>query len=139
MGSQAHQPSRLHLEVPSRMDDVSEALERLHDFVHTNLACKESVYRARLAFNEALTNALKHGNQYQPEKQITVKAKVNGHGLIFTVEDEGTGFERKAVESPVTDQNLYRTHGRGIHLLEELADEIAFECDGRRLRVTIAP
>lgn len=139
MGSQPQdKESLLHLQVQSQLDAVSDALERLHDFADAHLSTDESIHRAQLLFNEALTNALKHGNDFEPEKQITVDVRANGHGLMFSVEDEGLGFEPESVENPVTEENLCRTHGRGIHLIEELADEVAFECDGRRLCVTIS-
>lgn len=140
MGEQPHEDaSILHLQVESRMDRVSAALDTLHAFAEAHLQKEEAVYRAQLLFNEALTNALKHGNGFEAEKQITVDVKANGRAFTFSVEDEGIGFEPDSVESPIKERNLRRSHGRGLHLIEELADEVVFECDGRRLCVTIRP
>ncbi len=129
----------MQLQVQSRMDDVSDALDQLHSFAQAHLHTEDAIHRAQLLINEAVTNALKHGNDYQPEKHITVEVTANGQAFVFSVEDEGRGFEPEDVDDPVEEVNLLRTHGRGIHLIEELADEVAFESDGRRLRVTIRP
>lgn len=138
MGSESSL-ERLRFRVQSTQDKVAAVVDRVHAFVEDQFQKEETIYRAQLLFNEAMTNALKHGNDYHADKNIQVEVEANGRTFAFSVEDEGAGFEPDDVENPLNGTNMMRAHGRGLHIIEELADEVAYERDGRRLRVTVYP
>jgi serine/threonine-protein kinase RsbW len=79
-------------------------------------------YRIMLAVSEAFTNALEHGNNYNPDKKIEIRLTVNTTAIFADVIDEGL-CDVKALQnrkSPVsTDEG-----GRGIDLIEKMADRI---------------
>jgi serine/threonine-protein kinase RsbW len=93
----------------------------------------ESIYGIRLALMEALVNAAKHGNRLDTGKRIEVEAKITPKRIVVTIEDEGTGFDRKKVPDPTLAENLIKSHGRGILLIESYMDKVRWSHGGRRL------
>jgi serine/threonine-protein kinase RsbW len=55
--------------------------------------------------------------------------------LTVSVQDEGAGFSRTTVRDPLTEDNLFKEGGRGIFLIEEMADEVHYEMDGRKVNM----
>lgn len=83
-----------------------------------------------VSLTEAVNNAIFHGNCADKEKLVQVKLrKQNGH-LAFRVTDEGVGFDPASVPDPTQPENLCKCGGRGVFLMRELADNIAFHDNG---------
>jgi serine/threonine-protein kinase RsbW len=93
----------------------------------------ESFFALRIALEEGLVNAIKHGNRLDREKLVRVAAKVTHSRAEITVEDEGSGFERHKVPDPTERNNLHRCSGRGILLIEAYMSEVKWDHGGRRL------
>lgn len=84
-----------------------------------------------LALHEALVNAVIHGNAEDPSKRVYVTTCCNADGEVsITVRDQGRGFDPKVVPDPTTAECKLCTHGRGIHLMRALMDEVSFEEGG---------
>ena len=85
---------------------------------------------------EALANAVIHGNHEDPEKHVFVVCRCSMDGqVMITVRDEGEGFDSRAVPDPTEPQGLLLTHGRGLHIMRSLMDEVSFEEDGTVVRM----
>ncbi len=56
-------------------------------------------------------------------------------GMLIVVRDPGPGFDPAAIASPTVGQNIYRHHGRGIYLINQLMDEVSFEKGGTEIRM----
>jgi serine/threonine-protein kinase RsbW len=95
----------------------------------------ESAYGIRLALEEALANAIKHGNRLDHQKKVHVEAKISKRKIEICVEDEGIGFDRTSVPDPTLAENLEKSHGRGILLIESYMDEVHWSRGGRRLKM----
>jgi serine/threonine-protein kinase RsbW len=95
----------------------------------------ESRYSVNLALCEAIINAMKHGNHGDPDKKVRVSAKISSRQVEIVVEDEGAGFDRDMVEDPRRAENLHKTHGRGILLIEASMDKVQWTRGGRRLKM----
>ena len=92
--------------------------------------------RAAQTIREALANAVIHGNHQNQEKQVHVACRFSMDGeVLISVRDEGEGFDSRAVPDPTEDQRLLLTHGRGLHLMKTLMDEVSFEEKGRVVRM----
>jgi len=76
----------------------------------------------RLCFQEAVTNAVVHGNQYDEKKYVHISLHQNEDKLIFKIRDEGTGFHIENVRNPLEKKNLTLPGGRGLFLIKEYAD-----------------
>jgi serine/threonine-protein kinase RsbW len=95
----------------------------------------DSTFAIRLALEEALINAIRHGNKFDPNKVVRVEASITPQAAEITIEDEGPGFQRSCVPDPTTDDNVERLHGRGVMLIESYMDAVHWEAGGRRVRM----
>ena len=87
------------------------------------LRAGEEETHARLCIDEAVTNAMEHGNRFAPEKKVRARVLVEEGRWGVLVEDEGEGFDES--ESPSgTDPDL--GHGRGILLMRSLMDAVRY-------------
>jgi serine/threonine-protein kinase RsbW len=97
-------------EVPALLDVIVAAMA---EFVYPN----KDVFAVRLALEEALVNAVKHGNRGDPGKEARLRYHVNPDYVLMEVEDEGSGFDPAAVPDPLAPENLERPSGRGLFLI----------------------
>ena len=86
-----------------------------------------------LTVSEAATNAVVHGNELDASKKATIVAKADENTLTVTTTDEGAGFVPEEVPNPLAEENLLKTSGRGVFLMQEYADETEYQNDGRTL------
>ncbi len=89
--------------------------------------------RILLASSEAATNAMDHGNGFDPLKDVVIEVHVNESRVLITVEDEGIGFTRSTVADPMAEENLLHDNGRGLFIIEQLADAVEYELGGRKV------
>jgi serine/threonine-protein kinase RsbW len=108
---------------------VMEALERR--------GCSEEVlFAVRLALEEAVVNAIRHGNKLDPQKKILVSYLVEDARVTISVEDEGPGFDLDSVPDPTAEENLEADHGRGILLMRVYMDQVVYNEKGNRVTLT---
>lgn len=86
-----------------------------------------------VALNEALLNAINHGNQGDPTKMVSITFKIEGDVFEMEVKDEGNGFDHENLPDPTAPENIEKVNGRGIFIMSNLSDEIEFEDKGSRL------
>jgi len=91
------------------------------------------VFSVRLALEEALVNAIKHGNAMDPEKQVKISCEVSVEQVRVEIEDEGSGFVPSEIDDPTEDENLDRPGGRGIMLMRAFMSVIAYNDVGNRV------
>jgi serine/threonine-protein kinase RsbW len=78
---------------------------------------RRDLFGMRLALEEALSNAVKHGHRGDPTKRISIRYRVNAQRVLAEVEDQGAGFDTQAVPDPLAPENLGRPSGRGLLLM----------------------
>jgi serine/threonine-protein kinase RsbW len=83
-------------------------------------------FHVTMAVREAAVNAVLHGNEYDPAREIAVGLENTGKALVITIADEGKGFIPELVPDPLAEENLLRGTGRGIFLIRSLMDEVHF-------------
>ena len=88
-----------------------------------------------LAVIEAGTNAIKHGNKEDIDKTATFEFIIDEEKLTILVTDEGEGFEREEVANPLDPENLLKSSGRGLFLMEACMDEVAYSENGTIVRM----
>ena len=93
----------------------------------------EALFGIKLALEEALTNAVKHGNGSDPNKKVTVRYAVNADKAVFVIRDEGRGFIPDEIPDPTTADRLALPEGRGIMLIRAYMDELVFRDHGREI------
>jgi serine/threonine-protein kinase RsbW len=90
-------------------------------------------FAIRLALEEALINAIKHGNRFDPHKRIRILAEVGDRRTAITIEDEGEGFRPEALPDPTADENLEKPGGRGIMLMRAYMDQVTYNQRGNQV------
>ena len=81
-----------------------------------------SEFSMRLALDEALENALRHGNNYDHSKAIYFRMKGYKSKVNVTIKDQGKGFCPDRVADPLHCNNRYAPNGRGLLLLTNIGD-----------------
>lgn len=116
--------------------DTSEARRVLDEL----LAClsetgwgEEHTFGIHLAVEEALMNAIKHGNQRNPEKFVEFGFHMNSRVLHIVIEDEGDGFNPDDVPDPTLEENLELPSGRGLMLMKTFMTVVEYNEKGNRV------
>jgi serine/threonine-protein kinase RsbW len=96
---------------------------------------EQCLFAIKIAIEEALVNAIKHGNKLDPRKHVTIEASITPRQAEISIEDEGPGFDRKSVPDPLAEENLEKSTGRGILLIESYMNQVSWDHGGRRVRM----
>ncbi|MEE8574079.1 MAG: ATP-binding protein [Thermodesulfobacteriota bacterium] len=94
---------------------------------------EDIIFDIHIGFEEALRNAMIHGNKLSPEKMVKIETEITGNMVIMCVEDEGEGFDPENLPDPTLDENLLKESGRGVYLIRHLMDEVVYENGGRKI------
>jgi serine/threonine-protein kinase RsbW len=117
-------------------NDLQNA-KRSEDRIMTELArCRYSpnvTFAIKLALEEALTNAVKHGNSNDASKQLVVRYSVDPRRTVIMVRDQGRGFTPRRVPDPTSEENLERPYGRGIMLMHAYMTRVHFNTAGNEV------
>ena len=96
---------------------------------------EDAIFAIRLGMEEAMTNAIKHGNKSDPDRRVTVYSDINRQRAIVVLADEGVGFCPNDVPDCTSDVRISRPDGRGIMLMRAYLDEVAFSRKGDAVRL----
>ena len=84
----------------------------------------KDVFAVELALEEALTNAVKHGNHSDPSKNVQFGCKLNQNKVYVRVEDEGGGFDPNSLADPRKPENQMIVSGRGVLLINHFTTKV---------------
>jgi len=108
---------------------VSRALVRLS-------VPEEKQLEIGLAVQEALANAVVHGCNNDPTKEIRCRLQRDGEGrIVIIITDPGPGFRPELLANPKRGENVFAGHGRGVYLIRQLMDEVHFENGGNEIQM----
>ncbi|MBU1656626.1 MAG: ATP-binding protein [Candidatus Omnitrophica bacterium] len=94
---------------------------------------EEVIFDVHVGFEEALRNAMIHGNGSNPGKKVKIETEITDEWVVIIVEDEGNGFDLASLPDPTVGENLLKESGRGVYLIKHLMDEVRYEKNGRRV------
>ena len=124
--------------VPSELEIVEQTVDIVARYC---LACGLSVravrFNLRVALSEALANAIIYGNRLDPGKRVHVTLRQHGEGVEVSVQDQGSGFDPRCIPDPRHPDCLERPEGRGLFLIKELVDDLAFNENGNSVCMTL--
>lgn len=124
--------ARLDFLLPSKLTRIL-GVNRLVSFLADEFGFPPEDARVNLplVMDEAITNAVIHGNGQREDRKVHVRLYVSVHRFFAQVEDEGDGFDPAGAGDPKAGENLYRRSGRGIYLMREIMDRVEFKNGGR--------
>lgn len=131
---------RLDVTVHADPNSVSQIADGVMKVVEaTNCACGHE-FELETSLREALANAVLHGAQGDPSKDVRCCVACDPeHGMLVVVRDPGQGFDPAHVPSPLYGQQLYSEHGRGLFLINQLMDDVQFRQGGAEIRMRKRP
>ena len=92
-------------------------------------------FAVRTAIEEAVSNAIRHGNDNDPRRKVTIEYAADEVSIEIEIEDEGTGFDPESVPDPTRPENVDIPSGRGIMLMRVYMSEVEFTPAGNRVRM----
>jgi serine/threonine-protein kinase RsbW len=121
--------------IPSNFAASHDLQKQIIETVQRCGFTSHSMFAIKLAMEEAMINAIKHGNKLDPSKHVHVAYRISPTQAEITIEDEGPGFDRHGVPDPTADENVHKCNGRGILLMEAYMNAVEFSDGGRRVRM----
>lgn len=127
----------LSLTLP-RIPDIElvaiEGLERLAK--HLGIA-EAKVGEARIIVAEAVTNALEHAGDVDPN--VRVEFTMTREEITIFVQDNGKGFDPDSIAEPEVSAKLHTSYKRGwgLKLMKSLSDDFRIESGSRGTTIII--
>jgi len=126
---------RIAFKMPSDLGYLDGVLDYLNERMLKLGILKPGDSDLLIALDEAIVNAIKHGNKCDPRKAVHVIAEFTADGARFTIADEGPGFAREKVPDPTDPCRLLEPSGRGLLLINHIMDEVCYNQAGNRLEM----
>lgn len=130
---------RVAFKMPSEFRHLDGVLDYLNERMIRLGIVNAGDSEVLIALDEAIVNAIKHGNKCDPRKAVHIIAEFSSEGALFTVTDEGSGFTRENVPDPTEPCRLLEPSGRGLLLINHIMDEVRFNQCGNRLEMFKRP
>jgi serine/threonine-protein kinase RsbW len=123
------------LQLPSVMESLN-TLEKLVEELASKYNVSDDTYANMMTcLNEVFINAIVHGNKLKAEKIVIINAEVDQKRMIWTVTDEGDGFDYNKLPDPTAPENLENLTGRGVFIIKQLADQCIFNPKGNEVEL----
>jgi serine/threonine-protein kinase RsbW len=134
MPSPIEQPARtLQASLPSSLSDyhvfIESALEQLEELGWQ----KSDLFAVRMALEESISNAIRHGNKEDPAKRVAIECKLSPGRFWVQITDEGAGFEPSAVPDCRCPDRLEVPGGRGLTLMKAYMTSVEYNDCGNRI------
>lgn len=124
---------RFDLSIPSEPSAGQLVNDRVIDAMEQHGYPPRDVFGVRLALEEALVNAIKHGNGLDPDKSVHVHCEINDEKIRIRIRDEGPGFDPSDVPDPTEEDNLEKPSGRGLMLMRAFMSAIEYNETGNQV------
>lgn len=116
--------------IPSDLGEARLLQTRIEEALHATSYTEHEIFAIKLAVEEALVNAIKHGNQLDPDKRVEVSFQVTCERFDIKIVDEGPGFNPEDVPDPTAIENIERPCGRGLLLIRGFMNEVHYHGRG---------
>ncbi len=117
---------RFEEHLPSDPDNCSKIVGELLSQLESSDWGNRDTFGIHMAVEEAVLNAIRHGNQSDPAKTFHVIIELSETSFYSKVTDQGSGFDPSAIPDPTLEENLEKTSGRGVMLMNSFVDEVIY-------------
>jgi len=97
---------------------------------------KDDQFAVHLALEEAIVNAVRHGNRQDTEKEIIVEYAISLEKIELWITDQGCGFKPDNLADPRCGDNVYKVGGRGVLLIKSYMDTVEYNETGNSVHMT---
>lgn len=126
--------------IPSDLDHIKKVFSWLEKNLFILIKNKEKINTLSLVIQEALVNAIVHGNKENKEKSVTLSYELNTSDIHLKVKDEGSGIPKqnqKKDSSSIKNEDLLKDSGRGIILMKHFCKDMIFNKNSIELVVEL--
>ncbi len=88
-----------------------------------------------ITLTEAVNNAIIHGNGADRSKSVRIHLRKKKDHITIRVSDEGGGFDHRSLPDPTQPENVRKLGGRGVFLMQQLADDLRFHNNGSTVEI----
>jgi serine/threonine-protein kinase RsbW len=127
----------LQVEIASDPAETRRVQEEIEQRLKAHHFAEKEIFSIKLALEEAMVNAIKHGNQFDRGKKVHVACRVAADRFEVVIADEGPGFNPADVPDPVAFENLERPCGRGLLLMRHYMTEVSFHPPGNTVHMVM--
>ena len=132
----ALQDGTVEFVIPSDLNEARQLQELIESQLRQCDYEDKEIFGIRLALEEAIVNAIKHGNQMDQQKKVYVRFRILPERFDIGITDEGAGYQVEEVPDPLADENLERPCGRGLFLMRHYMTEVIVHPPGNRLTMS---
>ena len=126
---------KFSIEIPSMIENI-RIVESFIDNAKEKFSIDDDIYgNIMIAVMESVNNAITHGNKEEVRKMVSLTMQLADERIYVWVEDEGVGFDFNNLPDPTAPENLELEGGRGIFLMQNLADEVNFSNNGSKVEL----
>jgi len=123
------------LQLPSKMESLNALESLIEELADKYNIADDTFANMMTCLNEVFINAIVHGNKLQEDKKVIINAEVDNRRIIWTVTDEGPGFDYNKLPDPTAPENLENLTGRGVFIVKQLADQCIFNAAGNEVEL----
>ena len=130
------QTSELYtLQLPSKPESITQLETLIEQIADKHQVSEDTFANMMTCLNEIAINAIVHGNKLDESKKVIVNADVDAKRVIWTITDEGEGFDYDHLPDPTAEENLENLTGRGVFIVKQLADQCVFNTKGNEVEL----
>lgn len=123
------------LQLPSKYESITQLEALIEEIADKYQVSDDTFANMMTCLNEAVVNAIVHGNKLDDNKIVIVNAEVDGKRIIWSISDEGDGFDYNNLADPTAPDKLEELTGRGVFILKHLADQCVFNAKGNEVEL----
>ncbi|HEY8934153.1 MAG TPA: ATP-binding protein [Cyclobacteriaceae bacterium] len=126
----------ISIQIPSILENI-RMIESFIDNAKEKFRLDDDIYgNIMIAVTEAVNNAIKHGNDGDKSKNVSLSLSLKDSLIQFVIKDEGPGFDYENLPDPTSPENIEKIGGRGIFLMKHLSDQVEFKNKGKEVQLS---
>ena len=123
------------LQLPSKQESITLLENLIEEIADKHNISEDTFANMMTTLSEATINAIVHGNKLDPNKKVIINAEIENRRIVWTVTDEGEGFDYNNLADPTAPENLENLTGRGVFIMKHLADQCIFNTKGNEVEL----
>jgi serine/threonine-protein kinase RsbW len=123
------------LQLPSKQESITLLENLIEEISDKHQVSEDTFANMMTCLNEVVINAIVHGNKLDINKKVIVNADIENKRIVWTVTDEGEGFDYNNLPDPTAPENLENLTGRGVFIIKHLADQCIFNTKGNEVEL----
>ena len=121
------------MQIPSDISYIRKTSTEIEELLRSKNVDDSVIFDIRLSAEEAIKNAIIHGNKNDKKLHVFVSYSLKGNKFTIEIEDQGKGFNPGRIPDPTLEENLLNVNGRGVFIVHKLMDEVKYNNKGNKV------